>query len=281
MKRIKVHVIEDNNPDYDLIAYNLKKNTQSLFEFTRSTTMKQAMDSLAHLDSGLDVILLDLNLPDSDSTMTMKSIAKLALKAPVIVLTSMDMSKGLEAIKNGAQDFINKNSLDELYLEYKIMFSLERSGYMKHLEKAAFINPTTGMYTLRYLEYLLGDLGTLRGTVDNLNMIIIDTEYSIDDKGLSAQLEDEIRISFKYVETRLGMTYASDRNHQYVFLIDDHHHKYAYFVLEVERLLMDFCTEHDLKEIRYGIGMYNVGSEGFYDLLQLTQREVKYKSLKQ
>jgi len=236
---------------------------------------------LSQRDEGIDAVLLDLNLPDSDYAMTLKSITKLKLKAPVIVLTSVDMSKGLEAIRNGAQDFINKDSIDKAYLEYKIIFAIERSSYIKHLEKVAFINPVTGLYTLKYLEYLLGTQNMMRETVGGLIMVIVDTQYALDDERMSGLLEEEIQASFKYIESRLGISYASDQNQQYVFVIDDHEHKYAYFMKEVERLFDAFLQEHQLSEIRYGIGMYELKSEGFYDLLELAVREVKYETLHQ
>lgn len=88
------------------------------------------------LDSGIellreesfDVVLLDLNLPDSDGLATFENLHDQAPMAPVIVLTGLnDNVTGLAAVKAGAQDYLQKGGVDRSVLVRTIRYSIERS----------------------------------------------------------------------------------------------------------------------------------------------------------
>ncbi len=81
-----------------------------------------------------DLVLLDLNLPDSHGMRTIEAIARARPELPVVVLTGFgadDVVIAAEAVRNGAQDFIPKDHLEPEGLARAIRFAIER----KHRER--------------------------------------------------------------------------------------------------------------------------------------------------
>ena len=73
-----------------------------------------------------DVVLLDLNLPDSAGVDTVHKISKVTA-APIVVLTRQDDEEtGILAIRNGATDYLLKDKSLENLLTRTILYALER-----------------------------------------------------------------------------------------------------------------------------------------------------------
>ncbi len=76
-----------------------------------------------------DVVLLDLNLPDSHGLRTVETMVRLHPELPIVVLTGFgadDMVIAAEAVRGGAQDFITKDNVEPTALQRAIMFAIER-----------------------------------------------------------------------------------------------------------------------------------------------------------
>lgn len=273
MKRIHIYILEDNDADYDLIVYTLKKTEGWSYEISRGKTMSNAMQFINANHMTLDIVLMDLNLPDSDYQKSIGAIPKIVLKVPVIVLTSLDMSKGYEAIKNGAQDFVSKDECSNGYIAYKIQFAIERAGYLTLLERAAFIDSSTGDYTLKYLAYLLQEQSSIRNTDSKLKLVVLDLHLSLRASELDGLVEG-IKPSIKLLASRIGISYATNEERQYVFLIDATEHQYTYLLVELERIFIDYISENNLELLRYGIGSVDVDEYSFYDLLKIAEKDI-------
>ncbi len=84
-----------------------------------------------------DMMLLDLNLPDSLDTDTLQIVSKMAKNIPIIVLTGHNNQDiALRSIQQGFQDFLRKGEFDERILEKSILFSLERYAILQRLDTA-------------------------------------------------------------------------------------------------------------------------------------------------
>lgn len=83
------------------------------------------------------LVLLDLGLPDSVDTQTYATFCGKHPFMPVVILSSTDnYSIGLDAIRNGAQDFVEKERLEPIILERAINKALERTRLLQELNKA-------------------------------------------------------------------------------------------------------------------------------------------------
>lgn len=124
-KPINVLLIEDSRGDYFNILQLLDKSETVDFEITHAPNLA---NGLKILDSTyVDVVLLDLGLPDSEGLESFKSIFKKYHKIPIIILTGLANEEiGTKAIKYGAQDYLVKGEFNGKLLVRAIQYSIER-----------------------------------------------------------------------------------------------------------------------------------------------------------
>lgn len=118
-------LVEDNPADAKILARILTSATGFHFELLREERLDAA---LKHLRSGnVDVVLLDLCLPDSGGIDTIMRTRDSAPAVPIIVLTGMgDDSLGLEAVRLGAQDYLVKGFINKELLTRSIDYAIQR-----------------------------------------------------------------------------------------------------------------------------------------------------------
>ncbi len=85
----------------------------------------------------VDLVLLDLSLPDSDGYETFETLRQAVPGAPIIVLTGFeDAEMAKRAVRHGAQDFLAKADLSLSLLVRSIRYALERSKAARRLEES-------------------------------------------------------------------------------------------------------------------------------------------------
>lgn len=126
IQRIKILLVEDDPLDRRQVRMVLAKVDQKeCFNVDDAATLSQACERL--VADRYDIVLLDLNLGDSSGIDTVVRIRDADSNATIIVLTGLDDEKtGLEAIKNGADDYIVKGDTLRQILVRTIRYSLER-----------------------------------------------------------------------------------------------------------------------------------------------------------
>lgn len=135
-KELKVLLIEDNAGDAFLIKFYLGESVSPKFNFFHGENMKTAHELLAA--NSFDIILMDLNLPDSVGLDTIKKLLEKYPTNLVIVLTGLvDEKVGLETVRYGAQDFLVKGKFDGKVLISSIMFAFERFNLNKELSNVS------------------------------------------------------------------------------------------------------------------------------------------------
>ncbi len=83
----------------------------------------------------VDLVLLDLSLPDSDGYDTFHNLRQAAPSVPVIVLTGFEDDEMAErAVRHGAQDFLAKSDMSPSLLVRSIRYALERWKAASRLE---------------------------------------------------------------------------------------------------------------------------------------------------
>ena len=132
IQELKVLLIEDNPGDAFLIKFYLGESQSPRFNFFHAENMKTANELLSQ--NSFDIILMDLNLPDSVGLDTIKKLLEKYPTNLVIVLTGLvDEKVGLETVRYGAQDFLTKGKFDGKVLISSIMFAFERFNLNKEL----------------------------------------------------------------------------------------------------------------------------------------------------
>ncbi|MEE2992085.1 MAG: Glu/Leu/Phe/Val dehydrogenase dimerization domain-containing protein [Gemmatimonadota bacterium] len=121
---ITVLMIEDN-PIHARLIQNLLDSSDLTYDLLTADSLAKGIE---RLDQGkIDVVLLDLVLPDSAEIATLESVRAAAPDIPIIVLTSLDdVSLAAKAVEAGAQDYLIKTDVNSMLLARSIHYAIER-----------------------------------------------------------------------------------------------------------------------------------------------------------
>jgi len=130
----RVLLLEDDSIDCRAILRALKKSLSS-FECDSVCLLSEAKE-LAESKT-YDIILTDMNLPDSNGIETVTSLLAIVGKTPIVILSGTDDDTiALEAVHAGAQDFISKRYINDVGLINRTLrHAIERHQLKLGLEK--------------------------------------------------------------------------------------------------------------------------------------------------
>ncbi len=127
MPRVRVLLVEDSDADAELVSEYLAEVDASGFEVVRAATMAEGMLLLE--SRGVDVLLLDLSLPDAEGLQGLHAFHLCKPEVPIVLLTGLnDQRLALEAVREGAQDYLLKDGIDGEILSRVIRYAIERQG---------------------------------------------------------------------------------------------------------------------------------------------------------
>lgn len=128
----RILLIEDDLNDADLLCELLELVPQFNFQVSHSSFLSKAFQHLSQ--EIFDVVLLDLSLPDSHGLVTVKSVYTQMPTVPIIVLSGLeDESVAIEAVQEGAQDYLVKGKFDGDSLVRAIRYAIERTKVLQLL----------------------------------------------------------------------------------------------------------------------------------------------------
>lgn len=123
---VQVLLVEDNPGDARLIREMLRDNTDVKFDIQWVERLTDGLDSLR--EKPIDIILLDLMLPDSQGIDTFWTMHTESDRIPTIILTGLnDEELAVEALRHGAQDYLLKGDLGSNLLRRSIRYAIERN----------------------------------------------------------------------------------------------------------------------------------------------------------
>lgn len=132
---LTILVVEDNPGDLFLLEELLRGTSLSVGQLLKVTNAAEAQKVLQQEE--VNLVLLDLSLPDSSGLDSYDLINEYASSIPVIVLTGlMDTEVALETMAGGAQDYLIKGEFDEKLLEKSIQYSIERKKSLEILRES-------------------------------------------------------------------------------------------------------------------------------------------------
>lgn len=134
---------------------------------------------LEHLaGGGIDLVLLDLSLPDSRGIDTLRRVRAQAPEVPIVVLTGLDDEVlAIEAVQTGAQDYLVKGQIDKNLLTRAIRYAIERHRLLAELQSLSLIDDLTGLYNRRgFLTLSQQQLKIANRTTRGLSLLFIDLD---------------------------------------------------------------------------------------------------------
>ncbi|MBN1689602.1 MAG: GGDEF domain-containing response regulator [Dehalococcoidia bacterium] len=185
---INIVLVEDNPGDARLISELLKDVKGGRYQLEHVDRLSSGAE---HIRKGpVDVILLDLGLPDCSGLDGLTTVKGIAEQVPIVVLTGLDdEAVAVAAVQTGAQDYLVKGQVDGNLLWRSIRYAIERKQLEQRLAYVATHDTLTGLPN----RFLLTDrldiaITQAERTHEKLAMLMLDLDR------------------FKTVNDRLGHT---------------------------------------------------------------------------
>jgi len=143
-KPIKVLLlVEDNSGDALFVREALNGEGLQKTELTHVQSLSKAEERLK--GGGVDIAVLDLGLPDAQGLAAVRRAHAVAPHVPLVVLTCLDdESMAIQALQEGAQDYLIKGQIDSRGLFRALRYAVER----KSMEEALFAEKERAQVTL-------------------------------------------------------------------------------------------------------------------------------------
>ena len=219
-----VLLIEDNPGDARLIREMLAEEDDVSFRLSHADRLSRGMELLGHKD--IDLVLLDLSLPDSHGIETFTKVYAHSPKVPIIVLSGNDDQQlALYAVKSGAQDYLVKGKIDRELLLKAMQYSIERKRYQEELERQANYDALTGLPNRHLFHDRLKQAVFAQRTPKSIAVVFIDLDhFKVINDSLGHNFGDEV---LRHIGERLqsavreGDTVARLGGDEFVLILSD------------------------------------------------------------
>ncbi|MEE9166977.1 MAG: PAS domain S-box protein, partial [Candidatus Neomarinimicrobiota bacterium] len=142
-KPIKILMIEDSTFFSQYIKKMLAEEKSDGFDVELKYTDQLSVGLELIEEDEIDVILLDLTLPDSEGLDTFTRTSAQASELPIIVISGLgDEKLATEIVQKGAQDYLIKSQVNNIVLKRSILYAMQRkqaeieiNNYREHLEE--------------------------------------------------------------------------------------------------------------------------------------------------
>jgi DNA-binding response OmpR family regulator len=132
---LAVLVVEDNSVDAELVKALLQH--QGPRRFMVDVVGRLDLALLRLMDQPPNVVLLDLSLPDAAGLQGLRQIRETRPDLPVVILSgTSDEETAVQAVSEGAQDYLVKGRIDPDLLARSLRYAVERQRLMVELREA-------------------------------------------------------------------------------------------------------------------------------------------------
>jgi len=134
----RVLLVEDNPADARLITEYFAEQSWPNIEADAPPVdhverLSEARDALTE---DVDVVLLDLDLPDSSGVETLDEVLAVGAPVPVVVMTGLDDERvGVDAVEHGAQDYLIKDDVTPRLLQQTLRYAIHREQQQQELRQ--------------------------------------------------------------------------------------------------------------------------------------------------
>ncbi|HXT02262.1 MAG TPA: ATP-binding protein [Elusimicrobiota bacterium] len=132
---LTILLIEDSELQAQVVQRELMRSRRTSFSVEQASRLADGLERASR--GGVDAVLLDLNLPDSQGVETFVRLSARVPALPVVILTiSDDDALAVEALRRGAQDYLVKSQIDSELLSRVIRYAVERKRIEAVLRQA-------------------------------------------------------------------------------------------------------------------------------------------------
>ncbi len=132
--RLSILLVEDNPADADLLMDSLTQDDgSSVWQVRHVERLSEALQALEQ--QPVDVVLLDLSLPDSQGLGSITRLQAVVPHLPIVMLTGRDDTQiAVQAVAQGAQDYLVKGQITTSLLTRALRYAIERTQNLKQLQ---------------------------------------------------------------------------------------------------------------------------------------------------
>ena len=160
--RKQILVIDDCADDRELYARALRRTTQVYYSMIEAADGRSGLELLRRVDP--DCVLLDYSLPGTNGLDVLRDIRAEWQDVPVVILTGQgNEAIAVEAMKNGAQDYVLKSQLDGDKLHRVIHSACETRALQRRIVQQ---RDTLELFTRALAHDLNEPLRTIRSYVE-------------------------------------------------------------------------------------------------------------------
>lgn len=158
-------LVEDNPADAELIKEYLEEDQNFNYTVVETRTLSETLELLAQ--KNIDVVLLDLSLPDSSGLDTVRTLLADFPKIVLVVLTGLkDHQIALQAVRFGAQDYLEKDQLTPKLLHRSVAYAIERKKAFQE-KRVLFADLEKALSELEAMQAVLPLCGSCKRIRDN------------------------------------------------------------------------------------------------------------------
>lgn len=128
MRTAEYHLLlVEDDPSYAALVCDELAHSEGPFQITRVDCLHDAVERLQK--GGIDAVLLDLSLPDSEGLDTLNRLRAAAPEIPVVVVSGrQDRELAMAAVQSGAHDYLVKSEIKAPVVHRVVHYAIERHG---------------------------------------------------------------------------------------------------------------------------------------------------------
>jgi signal transduction histidine kinase len=214
---MQVLLVEDNPADATLVRQAFSQFSQEQWQFIGVETLGEAITAYHHVSDDpenepFDLVLLDLGLPDAKGLETIQQFLAASPEALVVVLSGLDdETLALQAIEQGAQDYLVKDQITLQTLLKSIQFAIRRQHTLRQTQRSACVTQQALHQAQAINEQQISFVGMVSHEIRNpLGVIQMSTEM------LQSILDGQVNTK---VQKWLGKIQIA--NDQVIYLLND------------------------------------------------------------
>lgn len=173
---LKILLVEDNLVDAQLAQDILSDWNTDQFHVTHVSDLTHALTILSR--DRFDAVLLDLSLPDGHGLHTLTMVQETSPGIPIVVLSGFaDQSAALQAVQQGAQDYLVKGQIQGDLIARSIRYSIERKRTEERLTYLAQYDHLTGLVNRAlFQDRLVQAIARSRRTQQGFALMLLDLD---------------------------------------------------------------------------------------------------------